>query len=566
MSRVLFLLTISPVQSFIAEARKTQDLYSGSYILSHFCRKAILTVEQKYKAVVIFPNTSTLTSLPNRFLAVINTQNPEKLKEIGKDVESVIQTEILAMTAHILNSLNLPIHQELKQQVENYFQINWIFYPLEDHKFKEAFTQSEKYLNAIKNVKSFKQLAQDGRKCSITGEHTALYYRKGEKNVRRAIAVHENFPAKFLAENEALGGIAFIKRCAEKFFMQEYNSKFPSTARIALMDALYELSCKDDKYKNILEKEFDEQGIFKLFHGIESDVEEFVKEIYKDFRKYEIKFSPYYVVLNFDGDSMGKLLTGKIGESELKPGVELEEFHKYLSMKLGLFAQKARQEILVQPRGITVYAGGDDFLGLVNIKYLFDVLKELREEFESIVDLSNYIDGKLTFSAGISISHYRTPLSEALSWSRSMEKASKEIDDYKNALGIALLKHSGEIKKFIYKWERNGTQFLDIMSKGISYMQNDFSDSFIKNFMLEFRGFMDAQGDIDYKVVDDHMIRVELKRLIGRSYQYEDKKDAKKKTEAFTEVLYQLYSNSKKFDDFLSILDFLIFMKKRGEK
>lgn len=561
MSRFLFLLTISPVQSFIAEARKTQDLYSGSYILSHLCRKAILTAEQKYNAEVIFPK-SGLTSLPNRFLAVINTADIDRLKDIGKNVESAIQAEIEIMATHIINSLDIPVHQDFKKQVENYFQVYWILYPLEDHKFKEAFTQSESYLNAIKNVKHFKQMPEDGRKCSITGKHKALYYRKDKINIQGAISVNENFPIKFLAENEALGGIAFLKRCVEKYFTYDYNSKFPSTSRIALMDALHDLSCQNNQYKDILERDFNEQDIFELANRVEDDVEEIAREIYKNFVEYKIKFSPYYAILNFDGDSMGKLLSGRIGEEKLKPGVELEEFHKDLSVKLGLFAQQAQQKILVQPRGITVYAGGDDFLGFVNIRYLFDVLKELRQQFEAIVDLSNYFDVKLTFSAGVSVSHYKTPLSEALNWSRSMEKAAKEIDDDKNALGIALLKHSGEIKKFIYKWEHNGIFYLDIMSKTINYIQKDFSDSFIKNFILEFRGFMNANGYLDYNVVNDQMIKHELKRLILRSFQKREDEEKKKKIAELTDLVYQLYFNSKNFDNFLSILDFLLFMKR----
>jgi len=41
MNKYLFLFTISPVQSFIAQARKTKDLYDGSKLLTDLIKVAI---------------------------------------------------------------------------------------------------------------------------------------------------------------------------------------------------------------------------------------------------------------------------------------------------------------------------------------------------------------------------------------------------------------------------------------------------------------------------------------------------------------------------------------------
>ncbi|EPR26946.1 type III-B CRISPR-associated protein Cas10/Cmr2 [Geobacillus sp. WSUCF1] len=40
-NRYIVIFTVGPVQSFIASARKTEDFWSGSYILSHLVREAI---------------------------------------------------------------------------------------------------------------------------------------------------------------------------------------------------------------------------------------------------------------------------------------------------------------------------------------------------------------------------------------------------------------------------------------------------------------------------------------------------------------------------------------------
>ena len=61
MNNHLFLFTIGPVQRFIALARKTQDLYAGSYLLSHLCRIGGKKAEELSGNKTIFPNIENLS-------------------------------------------------------------------------------------------------------------------------------------------------------------------------------------------------------------------------------------------------------------------------------------------------------------------------------------------------------------------------------------------------------------------------------------------------------------------------------------------------------------------------
>ena len=95
-----------------------------------------------------------------------------------------------------------------------------------------------------------------------------------------------------------------------------------------------------------------------------------------------LKLSKYYGIISFDGDSMGKWLSGeKIDENKCN----LLEFHKSLSGLLGEFSKKA-QEIIVEPWGRIVYAGGEDFLAFINAEYLFDAMLSLRTLFDTVVN------------------------------------------------------------------------------------------------------------------------------------------------------------------------------------
>lgn len=571
MSQYLFLLTITPVQSFIETARKTQDLYAGSYILSHLCRLGMEKAKDNYNAELLFPDINQ-KSLPNRFLAILKIENEQDLEKIGFDLENTIYKELTNMPLQITTCLNLPVHKDLLKQVKNYFHIFWAFWPLENKDYHETYKNIEMFLASTKNVRRFSQLSEVGQKCSVSGEHNVLYYKKAEnsnKTITTAEAVSKDLPDKYLAPGEALGGIAFVKRCADKFFGNEYNSSFPSTARIALMDAYSKLVVEDKKYLEVLEKEFEDPDIFNLKNKLKSDCDPLAKEVFDGLEKYKINYSPYYAIVLFDGDNMGTWLSGKGHKLKKRFQESLKEFHLHLSENLGCFAKVSEEKILIPPRGVTVYAGGDDFLGFVNLNYLFEVLKNLREQFSEMVDISEFAEARLTFSAGVAVAHYKTPLKYVLSWARRMEKEAKNIDSKKDAFGLALIKHSGEITKNVYKWQYDGKWTTDLVSKLIDYINSDFSPSFIRTLHFEFAPLLSDEGDFDPENITDLMVKSEIKRLIGRAYlsnsdipKGQQKEDKDKKINGLLDCLWSLYINSSSFDNFLSVLDFAAFIER----
>lgn len=85
----LLLFSIGPVQSFIAAARKTEDLWAGSYLLSFLVEKAIDKLEETVSEnggdlELIYPVKlkgadkaygSMVASYPNRFLSLVSTDS-----------------------------------------------------------------------------------------------------------------------------------------------------------------------------------------------------------------------------------------------------------------------------------------------------------------------------------------------------------------------------------------------------------------------------------------------------------------------------------------------------------
>ena len=248
MSQHLFLFTIGPVQSFIARARKTQDLYAGSGLLSDLIEKAIENLPQNVTEV-IFPNKN-IPSKPNRFIAVIETDNPEQL---AKSVEKCVREKFKSIADGLYNKYenNGKKPKNFEKQIDNFLDIYWVALPYNESNYADKYEEIERTLGAVKNVQNFKQLVETGRKCSLCGERNALFYRLTDKErengglkarkdellnklyVRKEDVVffkpRENDDELKMQIGEGLCAVCFTKRFYNK------DESFPSTAEITAM-------------------------------------------------------------------------------------------------------------------------------------------------------------------------------------------------------------------------------------------------------------------------------------------------------------------------------------------
>ena len=549
----LFLFTIGPVQSFIAQARKTQDLYAGSRILSKLSEAAAKAIIGS-GGTVIFPSNTEGESLPNRLLAEFTNVEETELKQKGNAVANSIVEVIEKYRRNAENKLGASNYSKIKEafekQLKGFFSTSWVFVRIENGDYVKAYGKADSLLGAVKNVRTFEQNPEQGRKCSLSGEQNALVFGKG-KNFPAYVddkkACH--FDNLKIQEKEGLSAISFIKR-TEKF-----GESFDSTADIALLNTFQRLKKEVPSSQNIINEFLGCLGMYEgsdnvnaqLFFqenlnedyfkdngyssGALNCMQDKLKQLYyeaSNAKPNKIRFTKYYALLLFDADSMGKWLSGEF----LVDKTQLEFFHKHISSLLSCFAEKAKEFVdgteggkrdLSKAKGRTVYAGGDDYLGFVNLHYLFDVLQALREMFKREVSdkLQVNTEGvrfqlkekdEITFSAGITIAHYKTPLSEVLKWARSMEKEAKATDT-KDAFGLAVLKHSGEIHKTVLPFKGN---FVENLKNITEALNGDFSNKFITSLEREMMLIADSErGTLDDYVED--ALKHEIGRLINNS-------------------------------------------------
>ncbi len=540
----LFLFTLGPVQSFIAQARKTQDLYAGSRILADLvyaaCRQAMAEGMQ-----LIFPaGMEKDEAVPNRFLGSFAArQDAAEWQRIGQAVEDAVRAEFQQLVPSVLknSSLNSRLSpQQLPaafwEQIEQHLEINWLFHPMEDESeaaYRTAYQQIETFMGAVKNVRIFRQYTHSlpahsgeaGRKCSLDGERNALIFGDGS-NPRLAAQgiVVRNTPT--INPNEGLSAVSFIKR------FYPLRTSFPSTAEIAALNITRKNRGVFSVYKKVFTDDIDAQLFYKenlterylrkngYAHVLEKTDLATIRSCWRAVFEGE-EPSSYYALLAFDGDKMGKILSG---DPEIFVGADLRAYQGEVSRLLTQFARRVatyfRDENPIA--GAVVYTGGDDFLGFVNLEQLFVVMRWLRQAFHDQVNAelkksAYFQEGfEFTFSAGIAIAHYKTPLSMVLDKARAMEKWAKSPHGgNRNAFALCVIKKSGESHEACYPWALDADmKHWKALEALVSYFEDGYcSENFVRTLGREFSLLQDDDGNI----TDKGMVAIELQRLVKRS-------------------------------------------------
>jgi len=171
----LLKIQVGPVQDFIAQARSTRDLWSGSYLLSWLMAAGIREARRGQETEIIFPcpdeqlilgeldslknkNSKTLliSNLPNLFVARTSSSNP---RDLANDIDTAIREEWLEIANSVWTEhkhLDLPGESEslFRAQVERHLKISWMITP-ESGDYAEAYRENGWRLNAVRQTNSF---------------------------------------------------------------------------------------------------------------------------------------------------------------------------------------------------------------------------------------------------------------------------------------------------------------------------------------------------------------------------------------------------------------------------
>ena len=626
MTENLILFSITPVQKFITTARKTEDLWLGSYILSHLNATAIHQIYAKEGIKIIYPSIEgvspfkswqnadiTLPSFPNLFLAMSENLQIEELTEKMRYVEAVVQCEFEKMARHAVEFFVRVVGKRtwningaddiFKRQIKNFFQLYWVVSSRSNASYQDWYAQTGARLASVKNCRAFYQVSESGRKCSLCGDREIFH--DGATDPMSWWRQFAQRSAKYCRQGEALCMVCLTKRLATDYFGEKYSEikqlSFPSTSEISTADFKLQLT-KDETYTEfvnavkelrndndnqievtvnpvpklqeiqeswnvdgdwLFEESFSPQNL-ERYYGISEEARMQQRENIKrcnDLRRdlvNKVGFEPsrYYAVIALDGDGMGQTIS-QAPDSEA---------HTEISSKLNEYTTEVRQIVEKNYLGKLIYAGGDDVLALVNLADLFEILCKLRSKFPN---LNSSEKSASTASAGVCIAHCKVPLGDVLERARAMERAAKSVDG-KDALGMALLKHSGNISQTVFKWkypdaDDKGIDTITVSQNLIGLIKTgEVSKKFMYNFRDVFARLTNLTGDLELPGI----VEAELERLIRRAVSEKirmDERIQERISENVKDLTKLLAEKRMKFKDFIGFLEIVNFIARGGK-
>lgn len=518
----VLIFTFSPIQSFIAEARRAADLFTGSAILSELAKASASAIGHNQ---LVYP-ASLNADAPNVIVAIVPAVQAQNIANIAR-AELLKRWKAIADSAYRqFGGLTDPVFDAIWQrQCDHYWEVYWAAATIDEQGYADAYHRARQALDAAKRSRLFDQIEEPGIKDTLSGVREALHQvnQTTYQQVKRfwhSVATGKNLsPAKLRPEGrERLDAIGAIKR-----FCDIASKQFPSVSTVAALDFIQRAKqqARDPlgKHRQAVEKLLGQHAYFPSsdpdwpFDGDLLYIETLTPQRLED--SYGLKQpdaqklanarehltalykavndtpSTYYAVLALDGDSMGERISACLKQPDP------QQAHRQLSESLAHFAAEVSR-VFSNASECLIYNGGDDVLAFLPLSWALTKAGELAQAFVDVA--KNKAPTLGTASAGIAIVHHLHPLDAALRAARDAEKHAKRVDG-KNTLCVTALKRSGEQETARVKWDGLPTvmQLIDLLQSG------DLSSRFVGDAVPSLRAI---------PVLEPEMLKNELRRQI----------------------------------------------------
>lgn len=500
---------IGPVQSFVAQARRTRDLWAGSFLLSHLADAAITAVETHGGSIVL-PARAKATKAPDKASQPFGTvPNRFVAKDVGADGARAAVDAVRREWARIAQavwdrfvapaaSLGKGTREIWDRQVAHFWEITWVIGPpgcldarkqwrtpplrveggdhcavMGDLQELSGYVRAqdpclqEEFWAAVRAKCNTLELADDERMCAI-----ALIKRFFPAVAREAVKIE--FPVKSWPSSSYLAAVPWLARVASR---QPGNDEQRSRHRDAMRryaEQVHELAggAAGERYTRIecLRELGTADSMFLRLHG-----NFFFKEQLENARRTPFETedetrrkalvaelgtlhenvgapAPYFALLMMDGDSMAKLLALAHGRTAGEgPGEAV------VTRSLKAFADAA-PDLVEESNGVTVYAGGDDVVALLPARYALECAAALaqcyRQCFKEHCEQlrAPELAHDATLSGSIVYAHYSTPLRQILDTAhRLLDDVAKEATG-RDSLAIGVLKGDALVCEWSAPW------------------------------------------------------------------------------------------------------------------
>ena len=515
MERFLVTLSLGPVQSLIGAARRTRDLWCGSWLLSEAARAAARILHQQHPGCLIFPcsedpdtdlepqdKPGDAANIANILRAEIRVPDAAHARALCEEAESAAVSRLTALGDSVRNEMERmgrPVREEVWQaQIGDILEGFAAWVPItasDDADAGDGYAQASRRLGGVlaarkatRDFRACKPLPVEGLpKSSLDGAlETVLPDWPATDRARRKLR---------LSKGEQLDALGVMKRLAGD------SDQFTAWSRIAADPWIEQLTAEQQQrlcaaYEPLVDLElatrttgnagiyaalpFDAQMLYasRLDNALSEarDEPDASRRVLCDLRQCMKQISrekastgrpagapvPYAAILKADGDRIGKFRSH--ADSAHHARVISRALHGFASSVPG---------IVRKHRGHAIYAGGDDVLALVPLAQALRCSRALAEAFrDSLRGIATEMgvpeDERPTLSVGLGIGHLMEPLGALRARAERAEHAAKEGGDpgtSRNALAIALGIRSGAELCWRAQWsDTSAFKALDTMT------------------------------------------------------------------------------------------------------
>jgi CRISPR-associated protein Cmr2 len=491
MPRYLVTLSLGPVQSLIEAARRTRDLWCGSWLLSESARAAARVLHEAHPGCLIFPcpddpdqelqpqrEPGDSANIANILRAEVGVPDADAARALCAQAKQAAAQRLIDLGEQARGTLKVKLRHEVWQaQIGDLLESfsAWVEIPSGEDGYSQASAKLGGTLAARKATRDFRAattLQTSGLpKSSLDGAMETVLPKDWSEDhrARRQLG---------LSRGEQLDALGVMKRMAGRV------EQFTPYSRVAADPWLRGLDADQQRalcaaYAPIVQSglatrvsgnrgaydalPYDAQMLydFRLDNALASKGEDAaepeereallnLRTVMRSLLAEKGAPVPYAVILKADGDRMGALLQH----------AQRAEDSRAISRALHGFASSVR-ELVRQHHGHAIYSGGDDVLALLPLPDALACAQTLAQAFATAlapVAKSLGLDAaeQPTLSVGLAIGHLMEPLGALRQRAGHAEHLAKgnglPPDQTRNALGIVLGIRSGGALHWRANW------------------------------------------------------------------------------------------------------------------
>jgi len=471
-------ISFAPVQGFIEKSRKLRDLYGASLILSFLSSRLVQKAEPLGLKVISPGLPDHPEGMPNRILIKGKFERNDVQNTLLEEWKKILQI----CRVWIENNLDLPKDQyywsqtedqkgKQKGEWERWESYTWEIFWGYGTSIKDAMDD----LETRKLKRDWTAINWMGESSSLTGTDAIAWHQLGKESKQ---------PGRSLNETEQREQKRFYHRLAwilDNPGSRNYKARERTKVSIPSDEGLETYFNK--KEKDGSDKEESIGGKF-IAPGERLSIPELVKRLvtlpylarkigmeeldegFKDINREAGYWTGWFMG---DGDEVGK----KLKELATRPLNNEENRERDIECFTELMRQwgkefKENKDLFSQGKGRVIYAGGDDFIGVLYSEQTYSkekpekvkpiealnwllTLEDRWDQHQNIIKIKQEFNLDLTYSVGFVWAGHQVPQRDILQHCREAEKRAKSLG--RDRLTIRVVFNSGQLIEWTCPWD-----------------------------------------------------------------------------------------------------------------